>query len=235
MQGGAIAGLLTAEIEALAEDSGWGAAVSVSAWFLRPTPLKKLRTRVAVVRAGGRVAVVDNTAWPSDEDDACATVRVTLMQPKSIELSLPISPRVEIALPHECVEIRRVAPHGGPWMMDGMQVRQGKDILWFRMHHALTERSGPLSNLMPIADWAHGIARPVQRIVADPNPNLTVQILRSSVDGWVGLRSYAKWEVARGVGVGGATLFDTLGEIGSVSMAVALKPFSAAASVKSAQ
>ena len=28
------------------------------------------------------------------------------------------------------------------------------------------------------ADWTHGIARPFQNVVADPNPNLTVQLFR---------------------------------------------------------
>ncbi len=37
LQGGAIAGLLAAEIEQTAVEREFGEAVSVSAWFLRPT------------------------------------------------------------------------------------------------------------------------------------------------------------------------------------------------------
>ena len=38
LQGGAVASLLTAEVEALAEERKWGTAVSATAWLLRPTP-----------------------------------------------------------------------------------------------------------------------------------------------------------------------------------------------------
>ena len=58
LQGGAVASLLTAEVEALAGTRKWGTAVSVTAWFLRPTPMTDLRTQlaVAVVSEGGRSA-----------------------------------------------------------------------------------------------------------------------------------------------------------------------------------
>ena len=42
LQGGAVASLLTAEVEALAAVRNWGTAVSATAWFLRPTPMTDL-------------------------------------------------------------------------------------------------------------------------------------------------------------------------------------------------
>src|SRR3981189_1582353 len=60
LQGGAVASLLTAEIEALAVARNWGTAIAASAWFLRPTPMAELRTQLSVVSEGGRVSVVDN-------------------------------------------------------------------------------------------------------------------------------------------------------------------------------
>jgi len=74
----AVASLLTAEVEALAEQRKWGMAVSATAWFLRPTPMAKLRTQLSVLTEGGRVSVVDNTLWPDNEVQPCATARVTL-------------------------------------------------------------------------------------------------------------------------------------------------------------
>src|SRR5258706_9362989 len=79
LQGGAVASLLTAEVEALAEERKWGTAVAATAWFLRPTPMTNLRTQLAVLTEGGRVSVVDNTLWPDDEAQPSATVRVTLV------------------------------------------------------------------------------------------------------------------------------------------------------------
>ena len=86
LQGGAVASLLTAEVEALAEERKWGTAVSATAWFLRPTPMASLRTRLAVLTEGGRVSVVDNTLWPDGEAQPCATVRVTLSHERAVGL-----------------------------------------------------------------------------------------------------------------------------------------------------
>ena len=84
---------------------------------------------------------------------------------------------------------------------------------------------GPLSSVLGPADWTHGIARPVQDVVADPNPNLTVQLFRQPVGGWVGVRAEARWRPAGGLGAGSGVLLDVHGEIGRVSMSVILVPF----------
>ena len=86
LQGGAVASLLTAEVEALAEERKWGSAVSATAWFLRPTPMAGLRTELSVLTEGGRVSVVDNTLWPDDEAQPSATVRVTLSRERAVGL-----------------------------------------------------------------------------------------------------------------------------------------------------
>src|ERR1700752_2833248 len=78
LQGGAVASLLTAEVEALAAQRNWGTAIASAAWFLRPTPMADLRSEIRVVSEGGRVSVMDNTLWPVNEDSPCAPVRVTL-------------------------------------------------------------------------------------------------------------------------------------------------------------
>src|ERR1700712_2750357 len=86
LQGGAVASLLAAEIEALAGLRNWGTAISASAWFLRPTPMVELRTQLAVLTEGGRVSVVDNTLWTAGEAQPCATVRVTLSRERAVEI-----------------------------------------------------------------------------------------------------------------------------------------------------
>ena len=84
LQGGAVASLLTAEIERLAEVRNWGTAISASAWFLRPTPMAELRTQLSVLIEGGRVSVIDNTLWAAGEEAPCATVRVTLSRERAV-------------------------------------------------------------------------------------------------------------------------------------------------------
>src|SRR3977135_2357579 len=86
LQGGAVASLLTAEIERLAGLRNWGTAISASAWFLRPTPMAELRTRLFTLTEGGRVSMVDNTLWAAGEEQPCATVRVTLSRERAVEI-----------------------------------------------------------------------------------------------------------------------------------------------------
>jgi hypothetical protein len=206
LQGGAVASLLTAEVEAIAAQRKWGTAVSVTAWFLRPTPMANLRTQLSVVTEGGRVSVIDNTLWPIDAEQPSDPVDPTRFPVRT-----------------------RKAAHGRPWFMDAMDARAGDDVAWFRLHHPIIAGAGPLSSVLGPADWTHGIARPLQDVVADPNPNLTVQLFRPPSGEWVGVRAQTRWRPAAGCGVGSGTLLDVRGEIGRVSMSVVLVPFPKAA------
>ncbi|MCP4616550.1 MAG: thioesterase family protein [Bradyrhizobium sp.] len=226
LQGGAVASLLTAEVEALAARRNWGTAISSAAWFLRPTPMADLRSEVSVVSEGGRVSVIDNTLTPVNEDAPCATVRVTLSRERAVEVpglaeagGMPADPT---QYPVRTLHIVK----GRQWFMDAMEARLGDGIAWFRMNHEIIAGAGPLSSVLGPADWTHGIARPVQNVVADPNPNLTVQLFRRPRGAWVGVRAEARWRPAAGLGVGSGTLWDVEGEIGRVSMSVVLVPFS---------
>ena len=118
LQGGAVASLLTAEIEAIAGTRNWGTAVSATAWFLRPTPMAKLRTQLAVLTEGGRVSVVDNTLWPDNEEHPCATVRVTLSRERAIEIPGFAEKACDSVDPTRFPPRNVRAAHGKPWFMD---------------------------------------------------------------------------------------------------------------------
>ncbi len=227
LQGGAVASLLTAEVEALAGVRKWGTAIASSAW-LRPTPMTALRTRLSVVSEGGRVSVIDNTLWPAGEDQPCATVRVTLSRERAVEIAGFADPMSDAADPTQFPVRTRRAAQGGPWFMDAMEAREGDGAAWFRMNHAVIDGAGslskaPLSSVLGPADWTHGIARPFQDVVADPNPNLTVQLFRPPAGDWLGAQT--RWRPAGGLGAGSGVLLDVHGEIGRVSMSVILVPF----------
>jgi hypothetical protein len=117
----------------------------------------------------------------------------------------------------------RRAAHGRPWFMEAMEARAGDGVAWFRMNHASIDGAGSLSkvrlcSVLGPADWTHGIARPLSDVVADPNPNLTVQLFRQPEGRWIGIRAEAKWRPVGGLGVGSGGLLDIHGEIGRVSM-----------------
>ena len=225
LQGGAVASLLTAEIEALAEQRKWGRAICSTAWFLRPTPMTDLRSEIRVVSEGGRVSVIDNTLRPVNEDAPCATVRVTLSRERAIEVPGLVEANRAPADPARYPQRTLHLVQGRQWFMDAMEARLGDGVAWFRMHHEIVAGAGPLSSILGPADWTHGVARPVQNVVADPNPNLTVQLFRQPRGCWVGVRAEARWTPSAGLGVGSGTLLDVEGEIGRVSMSVVLVPF----------
>ena len=175
--------------------------------------------------------MIDNTLWPADEDQPCATVRVTLSRERAVESARALpSARTHAADPTRFPVRTRRAAHGRPWFMEAMEARAGDGVAWFRMNQAIIDGAGSLSNLplssvLGPADWTHGIARPFQDVVADPNPNLTVQLFRQPEGGWVGIRAEARWRPAGGMGAGSGVLLDVHGEIGRVSMSVILVPF----------
>lgn len=228
LQGGAVAGLLTAEIEALAVERNWGTAVAASAWFLRPTPMTALRTELSALTEGGRVSVIDNTLWPEGDDQPCAAVRVTLSRERAVDVPGFAESAGEPTDPTRLPVRTRRAAHGGPWFMDAMEAREGDGVAWFRMKEPVIDGAltgMPLSAALGPADWTHGIARPFQDVVADPNPNLTVHLFRRPEGPWIGIRAQARWRPAGGLGAGRGVLLDINGEIGQVSMSVVLVPF----------
>ncbi|MEH2531312.1 hypothetical protein V1277_002308 [Bradyrhizobium sp. AZCC 1588] len=119
---------MTAEIETLAPARKWGTAIASSAWFLRPTPMTGLRTQLSVVTEGGRVSVIDNTLWPVDEDQPCATVRVTLSRERAVNVPGFTEPVGAVADPTRFPIRTRQAAHGRPWFMEAMEAREGDGV-----------------------------------------------------------------------------------------------------------
>ncbi len=225
LQGGAISGLLISEIESQAAGRGWGRAISAHTSFLKPVPLTKLITTIEPLHEGGRVSVVDNHLFAEDEDQPSASVRVTLVEDREIDIPGFCAKASEYFTPEDFELVSRSAPHGEPWFMDIMDVRSSEEICWFKLSDIVAEGAGQLAQIAGPADWAHGIARPVQNIVADPNTDLSIHTFRAKVGDWVGVEPVTEWNPAIGVGLGQASLLDITGIFGSVTMSVALTPF----------
>jgi len=190
--------------------------------------MSPLRTWITTVREGGRVTILDNTLWAGGDTQACATVRVLLMQDRAIEVPGCASATSDMVDPTIYPVRHRAAPHGRPWFLDAMETRLAERAVWYRLKQPVIEGAGPLARVLGPADWAHGIFRPVQDLmVADPNPNLSVHLVRPPRGDWIGLRPRTHWEPHRGIGMGSAAILDVEGDIGTVSMMVALGPLSA--------
>ncbi len=222
LQGGGVASLMVAEIENIATQEGLGAAVSVSVEFLRPTPLMPLMTKPNILRRGRRSSVLTNEIWADGKQTASATVCVVhpvggLANADSEPLDINVG---EIDPLHT-----RTAPHGGPWLMDNFEIRPGADgIVWFRHKDEITPDATPLARVLGPADWTHGLARPSEPKLADPNVNLQVALARHPRGEHIGIRPKTTW-TSQGIGLGEGALFDEQGEIGRVAMSAVLIPF----------
>ncbi|WP_249165842.1 hypothetical protein [Bradyrhizobium sp. AUGA SZCCT0431] len=169
-----------------------------------------------------RNEAIDNTLWAANEDQPCATVRVTLSRERAVEIPGFADETSEAVDPTRYPLRALKAAHGRPWFMDAMEARAGDGVAWFRLNHAIIDGAGPLSSVLGPADWTHGIARPFQNVVTDPNPNLTAQAAQGE---WVGVRAQTTWRPAAGLGIGSGVLLDLNGEVGRVAMSVILVPF----------
>ena len=224
LQGGAVAGLLTAEIEQITRAKELGAVVGIAASFYKPAPMGPLRTRPTALRVGRRVSFYGNTLLGLD-GEACASVRATLIREAPIELPQPRPLRTQPLVDPSAFRLRSAkAPHGEPWFMDIMEARVADDgTAWFRVRADIIEGAGPIARAVGPADWCHGIHRPFRMAVADPNPDLGIRFARPPQGDWIGVRATTLWE-ATGLGIGFGTLLDVFGEFGAVSMSVALMP-----------
>jgi Thioesterase-like superfamily len=224
LQGGAVAGLLVAEIEALAAAERLGQVVGVGVTFYRATPLEKIRTVVTRVKVGRRVSFLENVVMRTD-GEVCAGVRATLIQEQSV--NIPSFDRLIATVDPLTFAQRsgKSAPHGKAWFMDTMDARVGPDgALWFKMNVPIITGAGYFSRVLGAADWCHGINRPSklgEAVMADPNQDLSVHLVREPTSDWIGIRATTIWQ-SNGVGLGHGTLCDVSGELGSVSMSVSL-------------
>jgi len=220
VQGGAVAAVMASAIEQSCE----GFVASVTTHFLKAVSLVPLQVTVRPLRAGRRVSVID--AELTAAGGLVAVQRATVIVPRN-DTGLP-TPRRCVVRPEILPLETRSAPHGGPWMMDTMEVRLGGDgVMWFRQRTPLFEPMSALGRVLAAADWAHGLTPPlgaeVRPPAAIPNTDLTVHLLRAPQGPWVGVKAATAWSEAA-VGAGWASLHDVEGLIGRVAMSVAVTP-----------
>ena len=224
LQGGAVAGLLVAEIEAFAAAQNLGHVVGVSVAFYRSTPMERVHTQLKLLHAGRRACFVENTLTRAD-GQTCATVRATLVQEQAVAIPNHILGAAPIDPSGFALRKSLKAPHGKPWFMDSMQARVGDDgVAWFKVNTPIILGAGYFSKALGPADWCHGINRPSKlgdAVMADPNQDLNVHLAHAPRGDWLGIRANTLWQ-GNGIGLGYGTLCDAWGDIGSVSMSVAL-------------
>jgi hypothetical protein len=222
MQGGAAAALMCAEIERAAAQEAWGLVAAFTAHFLRPVPLERLSVAIEPLRRGKRVNIID--AQLSSPKGVCAIARATLIGEAFVDATP--TPPPDAGDPSILPLRTRAAHHGGPWLMDAMEVRGlERGMSWFRLKRPVAGDSGRMTAVLPAADWAHGIWPPMgadrSGLAMIPNPEVSVHLFRAPVGEWIGVDAASAWS-KQGIGAGWAALRDVEGLIGRVAMSVAV-------------
>lgn len=220
LQGGVVAAMLASQLESLAVTEDLGTPVSVSTTFLRPTPHRKLKAKPSILRRGSRASTLMNELL-----EGSRTYAISVLNTLKIEPLPGLAPVSSIDLdPLSCPEAPRPPGPGGTiWLMDLFQVRldQSRNIAWFGLRDEMAVSLSPLSLTLLVADWAHGINRPLATGFADPNINLNVHLSRHPKGRWIGVSAATEW-TSNGIGLGNGTLYDPSGAFGRVSASVAV-------------
>jgi hypothetical protein len=226
LHGGAVSGLIAAAMEERARDEDWGVGMAASVLILRPAPLEALETRIEILRAGGRVAMLECSLHAGDKLIAKGTgafVKEGTM-PEIARVSAATTPADPATLP---VWNAR-GPQARVTFFDALDIRDdGKGTKWGRMKRPMVPFEAPLANLFAFADngtpyWLSGTEfwPPPWGF---PNIDVTVHVSRRPVGEWVGVQPSSDWRDT-GLGLTESKLFDEQGAIGRACQTVVLTP-----------
>ncbi|MCC7364610.1 MAG: thioesterase family protein [Dehalococcoidia bacterium] len=237
LHGGPPAGLLARAIERAADPELHPVRLTID--LFRPVPRQPLTCRVAHLRTGKRIAVIEAALIADGVEVARATG--LLLRPSSIRLSpdvMPPPPRIEHhvgvpALPlvealrigaredpgvpmlpgfHSTVEARRVSGGAGT----------GKGTAWIRIPVPFVagEETSPLVRVAATADFGNGLGhiRPSET-AGFINADITLYLHRLPAGEWICLETAASAQ-EHGLGLVESIIHDPEGPVGRVDQAI---------------
>ena len=219
--GGAVAGILARAVDAIEAPSPMRIA-RLSIDLMRPVPMRPLKPRVQVVRAGRRIQVVD--AWL--ENDGVPVARTSALRIRSDEslapgdaYSFPFTPPARPGPGSERPVTRRKLGYVPGWLRavdfrrEQLSQPGQKNRAWVRLRKDLVsgEPTRPIVQLAALSDFSAGIANPLDFSEwTSPNADLTLHILREPQSRWLALEGICA--IAHdGLGQSSATIFDEKG------------------------
>jgi hypothetical protein len=224
LHGGAISGLVVADMEREAREQGLGLPLSASVLLIRPGPLAPLETHTEVLRKGGRVGVLETTLLADGQVIARARPRLWCRARSKVRPQL-----------HPTRMTLRICQRGsapGAWSTRRCSMR------WTSAMTATGRNGGgysgrscrvrpPFANLFAVADngtpfylTAHGLA-PFH--LAFPNIDLAIHVSRAPIGEWIGVTAHSDWRL-EGMGLTESALYDEHGLLGRACQTVVLVP-----------
>lgn len=225
--GGAPSALLAALVDTAPSLSAMQ-VVRLTYDIVRPVPLAPIEARVATVREGKRVQVVEADLCTPD---GVELVRCRALRVRTGEVDVPPDAADDAPAPvpgpaQAAAEFARAGEAWGTGFWTAVEVRPttgsvlgepGPGTAWFRLTVPIADEvpTTPIARVAAAADFGNGLAPPlpIDRYLY-VNPDLTVDVHRLPVDDWVALESRS---VARrsGIGLTTSTLSDREGRLGT--------------------
>lgn len=196
--------------------------------LVRPVPLAPIVARVAVLREGKRVQVVEADLSSPDgvELVRCRSLRVRTGQVDVPGAATHDAPSPRPGPEQAAREVERAGAAWGTGFWTAVEVRPlsgsvlgdpGPGSAWFRLTVPLggDVPTTPITRVAAAADFGNGLAPPlpIDRFLY-VNPDLTVDVHRLPVGEWIALESRSVAQRS-GVGLSTSTLSDERGRIGT--------------------
>ena len=224
LHGGAVSGLIVAEMERAASAAGLGVLLSASVLFLRPAPMAPLTAHTRVLRHGDRVGALETELRAQDKLIAKAHA--------SFVAALAVD-----ALPEEPARPFDPAPLS-PWpfmprfpqptLFDALDLRVDRENRkWGRLMRPIVPFPTTLAHVFAVADngqpFSLGDPGDVVARYAFPNIDLAIYVSRPPVGPWVGVEARSDWR-ASGMGLTESALYDEAGQFGRACQSIVLVP-----------
>jgi hypothetical protein len=231
LHGRLLAGLAARAVEADEHDAAY-AVSRLTVDMFRSPPMLPFTTTTEVIRAGGRVRVLDVVIESGGREIARARA---LLQRTGDEPGGEIwhAPRWAVPLPDDLPvpDDQGEGPGAGGWEIrlvnEGGFWTAGRKRLWSRDGWALVagEAMSPVVRAALAADLPNPMANAGSAGLAYINPDLTLFLARPPRSEWIGLE-VADHVSAGGLAVGTCTLYDIDGPIGSSTVCAVTNPTS---------
>lgn len=219
--GGAVAGALSAAMEARARVLNAGEGTQISVYFLRPATVEPVEISVTEIRRGERTYMLE--ARMEQDKRLIATASAIFAKPQNIS-DIPSPPPFAQSPGGANFDIGDFSDT--PWFRDAVEMRRDdKGWFWLRHKIPIAKPMGPLSFSVSLADWAPGMTRPewfgTNNVVSFPNADITLHLARPPEGEWLGLEGLSTW-YDNGTGITFANLYDRSGFFGRSAQSVVL-------------
>lgn len=223
LHGGAVSGLIVAEMEREAQEQGLGLMLSAAVLFLRPAPKGPLTTRTTLLRKGGRTGALETELIAAEKLIAKGIASCVAPRPVEDAFAAPPRPSDPAAMPPWLLLPR----FSHPTLFDVLDFRSAGDgTKWGRLLRPLVPYPTTLAPVFAVADNGQPLSLLGHQAVpryAIPNIDIALHLSRLPQGVWIGVEARSDWR-QEGMGLTAAAPHDEAGPLGRACQTIALMP-----------